>query len=278
MRVYFYDSLESLNFPLRSGLGFTPRTFSAGGLRHSVALISNPDSVIASPLSTGYWFTKSRGLMTSFKRSISVFSSCFSVLLISACGGGGGGESSRQNLSLNFRAQDGQVPVSCGSILSGLGPDRQDSVSLNDLRFYISNVHFFDAQGQELISEAIPSEFQLIDSDGAVGLIDLTNNSDGACSSVNFAGAEGTQRTNASLTFSVESGQVATVRFDVGVPQRLMKKVLNTFTTEGAPSPLGEMYWTWASGYRHLVMNFLIQGGRGSIGEGYLHLGSRDCG
>ena len=39
------------------------------------------------------------------------------------------------------------------------------------------------------------------------------------------------------------------------------------------------MYWNWASGYRHLVMNFAI-GATGSEtgGEGYVHVGSRNCG
>ena len=46
---------------------------------------------------------------------------------------------------------------------------------------------------------------------------------------------------------------------------------------EGAPSPLREMYWSWASGYRHLVMNAQVETPNGS-GEGYVHVGSRDCG
>jgi len=39
------------------------------------------------------------------------------------------------------------------------------------------------------------------------------------------------------------------------------------------------MYWNWASGYRHLVMNFTVHGADASAsGEGYLHIGSRNCG
>jgi hypothetical protein len=64
----------------------------------------------------------------------------------------------------------------------------------------------------------------------------------------------------------------------VGVPQALMKETIANNTPEGAPSPLNEMYWSWASGYRHFVANFTVENGQGEIGDGYLHIGSRDCG
>jgi hypothetical protein len=62
------------------------------------------------------------------------------------------------------------------------------------------------------------------------------------------------------------------------VPAAVMKETIATNTPEGAPSPLAEMYWSWASGYRHLVMNFTVKEAGGRSGEGYLHIGSRDCG
>lgn len=65
--------------------------------------------------------------------------------------------------------------------------------------------------------------------------------------------------------------------FDVGVPQDVMRETIANNTPEGAPSPLNEMYWSWASGYRHFVMNFTVSG-PGGAGEGYLHVGSRSCG
>jgi hypothetical protein len=40
------------------------------------------------------------------------------------------------------------------------------------------------------------------------------------------------------------------VTFEVGVPQHLMKTTIATSSAEGAPSPLGEMYWSWNSGIR----------------------------
>lgn len=72
-------------------------------------------------------------------------------------------------------------------------------------------------------------------------------------------------------------GDVATVAFDIGVPQHLMKTTIATNTAEGAPSPLNEMYWNWRSGYRHLVLNFAVTDGAAKSGAGYVHIGSRDC-
>jgi hypothetical protein len=37
------------------------------------------------------------------------------------------------------------------------------------------------------------------------------------------------------------------------------------------------MHWSWAYAYRNFVMNFVIDDG-GVAGEGYLHVGSTDCG
>ncbi|WDT76931.1 MAG: hypothetical protein MPW16_06875 [Candidatus Manganitrophus sp.] len=57
--------------------------------------------------------------------------------------------------------------------------------------------------------------------------------------------------------------------FDLGVSQPLMKATIANNTAEGAPSPLNEMYWSWASGYRHFVMNFAVEDdGNGNGGDG----------
>jgi hypothetical protein len=56
-----------------------------------------------------------------------------------------------------------------------------------------------------------------------------------------------------------------------------MQEVIAQNTLEGAPSPLGEMYWSWASGYRHLVMNISTAHSDGSTGSGNVHVGSRGC-
>jgi hypothetical protein len=88
----------------------------------------------------------------------------------------------------------------------------------------------------------------------------------------------GTPPTNDSITGTTRVDDVASVSFDVGVPQALMRQVIAENTIEGAPSPLNEMYWSWASGYRHFILNLAVRTSAGESGDGYLHIGSRDCG
>lgn len=199
-----------------------------------------------------------------------------SISVMTACGGSGGG--SQNPVALKFKAVDNGKDVSCESVLTGFGPDGGTTVGVSDLRFYVSNLKFYDASSKELSSELVANDFQLIDSSGSVALIDLTSNVNGSCSNSTIAFGEGTERTNNQVAALVEEGTIASVSFDVGVPQKMMKEVVSTYSAEDAPSPLGEMYWSWASGYRHFVFNFTIKDKNNKNGEGYLHLGSRDCG
>ncbi|MCB9753817.1 MAG: metallo-mystery pair system four-Cys motif protein [Myxococcales bacterium] len=179
--------------------------------------------------------------------------------------------------SLQFAASvDGQV-VGCADSITGLGLAGDITVGVSDLRFYISNLRFFDAGGSELAVELDTNEFQYSSEVGDVALIDLTSNTEGTCADSAIAFAEGTSRTNAVITGMTATDQVARVAFDVGVPQAVMKETIANNTAEGAPSPLAEMYWSWASGYRHFVFNFTIGNDGGESGEGYIHIGSRDC-
>ena len=179
--------------------------------------------------------------------------------------------------SLQFAASvDGQV-VGCADSITGLGLAGDITVGVSDLRFYISNLRFFDAGGSELAVELDTNEFQYSSEAGDVALIDLTSNTEGTCADSAIAFAEGTSRTNAVITGMTATDQVARVAFDVGVPQAVMKETIANNTAEGAPSPLAEMYWSWASGYRHFVFNFAISNDGGESGDGYIHIGSRDC-
>jgi len=179
--------------------------------------------------------------------------------------------------SLNFAAAaDGQV-VGCGDPLTGLGPNGEHSVGLSDLRFYISNLRFYDTSGAEIEVSLDTNDFQYNSDAGQVALIDLAGTSEGSCADSAIAFAEGTSRVNDVITGTTLVDQVASLSFDVGVPQAVMKETIANNTAEGAPSPLAEMYWSWASGYRHFVFNFTIDAA-GEPGEGYVHIGSGDCG
>ena len=50
-----------------------------------------------------------------------------------------------------------------------------------------------------------------------------------------------------------------------------MQATIATSTAEAAPSPLDEMYWSWATGYRHFVFNFEVDAA-GELGEGEAQL------
>jgi uncharacterized repeat protein (TIGR04052 family) len=181
--------------------------------------------------------------------------------------------------SLGFVARSGGKTVGCGDTLTGLGKDAKSTASINDLRLYVSNLRFFDADGKSVDLSLDKNEFQLQDSAGSASLIDLTSNEVGACNPDNFAESEGTKRVHTALTGSTFVDKVASIKFDVGLPQALMKKVIANNTAEGAPSPLNEMSWGWAGGYRFFVWNVVVNkdADAAQSGTGYVHVGSTGC-
>lgn len=187
------------------------------------------------------------------------------------------GPADQDPFTLNFAAvYNGQV-VGCGDVLTGFGPGGTASVEVSDLRFYVSNLKFYDDQGQELPLELDENAFQYSDASGTVALIDLTSTTGGACGGTGLSFPEGTARTNTVITGTSRPDAVHSISFDVGIPQPVMKAVLANHTDADAPSPLAEMHWSWAYAYRHFVMNFTLADS-GVAGEGYLHMGSTDCG
>lgn len=179
--------------------------------------------------------------------------------------------------SLRFAAVADGKNVGCTDELTGFGPAANVRIGLNDLRFYVSNVRFEDASGASVALTLDANEFQYASPDGDVALVDLTGNSEGTCGSASVAYAEGTARTHAAITGRTLVSEVASISFDVGVPQALMKATIAANTPEGAPSPLNEMYWNWNSGYRHFLLNFNVRDAGNATGAGYVHVGSRDC-
>ncbi|MCB0323276.1 MAG: metallo-mystery pair system four-Cys motif protein [Bdellovibrionales bacterium] len=193
-----------------------------------------------------------------------------------ACSGGGG--SSRSEVAIQFMAVHAGAEVTCDTPIAGMGTDGATTVGMGDLRFFVSNVRLFDAAGQEIPSELIANDFQYTDETGSVALVDLTGNASGFCTDSAIAFSEGTARVNNQVVLDAQSSDVASIRFDIGVPQALMKNVLSTYSAEDAPSPMGELHWSWAGAYRNFVLNFTVQDANGAPGEGYVHVGSRDCG
>lgn len=195
--------------------------------------------------------------------------------LMFAAGGCDDDGATGEAFTLRFAAiVDGQT-VGCNDTLTGFGPGGTDRVAINDIRFYVSNLRFLDADGEPVKVTLDDNEFQYRAATGAVALVDLTGNTEGSCAS---SDGEGTARVNAVVTGTTELARVRSVAFDVGVPQPLMQATIAGFSAEGAPSPLDEMYWSWNSGYRHVVFNFAITDADDVEGGGFVHFGSRDCG
>ena len=206
--------------------------------------------------------------------------SLLAASLLSACGG----SSSRDNddvknlvpraFSLNFKAMSGVEEIDCDTMYSGYGDDQSYSVGVSDLRFYVSNIKFYDQYDVEIETTLDENDFQYQNEQGFVGLIDLTSNATGSCA---LDSLSGTSRTNSLISGTYIDTGVAKVTFDLGLPQAMMKEVIATTSVEDAPSPLNEMYWSWASGYRHFLMNFTIEDTNGVTGDGLLHIGSKSC-
>lgn len=186
-------------------------------------------------------------------------------------------EGQTEAFALDFAATDGTSIVTCGDVIENLGVGGQNSIEIGDMRFFVGELELLDADGETIEYTLDENDFQYTGTAGRVSLIDLTDNSAGACLEGNPAAAGSTTRTNSQVTGMATSSDIAAVRFSVGVPQALMKATINENTAEGAPSPLNELYWSWASGYRHFVVNFSAAHSDGSTGEGALHIGSTGC-
>jgi len=180
--------------------------------------------------------------------------------------------------SLKFAATANGKEVGCTDEIAGVGADGKQTIGLSDLRFYVSNLQLLDSAGKPVSFTLDSNDFQYNKEAGAVALVDLTGNTEGSCGGTSIAFAEGTARTHKAVTGATLVSKVASLSFDVGVPQKIMKEVIATNTAESAPSPLNEMYWSWATGYRHFIFNFTVKDGAGGKGDGYVHIGSRDCG
>ncbi|WP_017446535.1 MbnP family copper-binding protein [Gayadomonas joobiniege] len=205
----------------------------------------------------------------------------FLTFVLSACGSDSATESEFESpadnypFKLEFAAKSRGDSADCDTLLTGFGSDNSHSIKVSDLRFYVSNIQLYDLNGENIHASFDDSEFQLNHQKGFVGLIDLTSNTSGACTDAQLSG---TQRDNSFISGVSQDNGIRAVSFDIGVPQSVMKSVINAYSVEDAPTPLNEMYWSWASGYRHFVLNFQIETDQGVSGQGLVHIGSRDCG
>lgn len=181
-------------------------------------------------------------------------------------------------VSMTFQPMAGDTFVDCTTALSGLGPDGTATIGLSDLRFYVSDITLTDDSGETHPLTLDETPFQLRHPSGQLALVDLTGTDAGTCQPGAISLGEGTARTNDTITGAVEAANFTGITFHIGVPQDVMRDVIASGSVEDAPSPLSEMQWNWASGYRHFVLNHTVDMADGTYGEGYLHIGSTNCG
>jgi uncharacterized repeat protein (TIGR04052 family) len=164
-------------------------------------------------------------------------------------------------VTIRFAAMVGEIPAACGITYNGLGAEAS-TVSLNDFRFYISNVRLIDADGKETAVELTQDGLWQYDS---VALLDFEDGT-GGC------GESGNPEMNTRIVGSIHEGDYEGVAFDVGVPFEL-----NHLDTTTAPAPLNipTLWWNWQFGYKFVRAD--LQTPDGALPAWLIHLGSTGC-
>ncbi len=165
------------------------------------------------------------------------------------------------DVTIRFAAMVGSRPAACGIIYEGLGTE-SSTLSLNDYRFFVSNVRLIAADGTEVPVElAQDGIWQYAN----VALLDFEDGT-GLCSQT------GTAEMNDKIIGSVPEGEYSGIIFDLGVPFEL-----NHLDTATAPAPLNlpAMWWNWRFGYKFVRID--MQTPQSQTPQWFIHLGSTGC-
>lgn len=160
---------------------------------------------------------------------------------LSACGGSSNDGANSgvvapktQDVSIDFAVKAGSTPVNCGTAITALGSSKA-TAQLQDLRFYVSDVHLITADDKEVpLTLSNDRQWQR---DG-VALIDLENGL-GSCSHA------GTALTQSKIIGKAPVGTYTGVGFTVGLPSKLNH---SNVATEAAPLDVTALAWSWQSG------------------------------
>ncbi|MFQ3646303.1 MAG: MbnP family copper-binding protein [Anaerolineae bacterium] len=164
-------------------------------------------------------------------------------------------------VTIRFVAMVGDRPAACGIIYRGLGTEASP-ISLNDFRFYVSNVRMVTADGEEVPVELVQDGMWQYND---VALLDFEDGT-GLCS------GSGTPEMNDKVVGTIPTGEYAALRFDLGVPFEL-----NHLDTATAPAPLNlpAMWWNWRAGYKFVRID--MQTPTSAAPQYFIHLGSTGC-
>jgi uncharacterized repeat protein (TIGR04052 family) len=172
-----------------------------------------------------------------------------------------GSDADEEKTKLHFVAYVGDEVASCGQEYEGVGADGA-TISFNDFRLYISNIHLITADG-----ELVPFE---LEQDGIwqthnVALLDFEDRTAG-CSEI------GTPSYNGEIVGTAPEGDYTGISFDLGVPFEL-----NHIDATSAPSPLNiaGLWWSWQGGYKFIRVDLMTDAPEHSAWN--LHIGSTGC-
>lgn len=165
------------------------------------------------------------------------------------------------DVTIRFAAMVGSRPATCGMIYAGVG-SADSTISLNDFRFYVSNVRLINAAGEEVPVELTQDGLWQYEN---VALLDFEDGTS-MCSDV------GNADTNDKIVGTVPEGEYTGLVFDLGVPFEL-----NHLDTTTAPAPLNipAMWWNWQSGYKFVRID--MQTPQSQTPAWFVHLGSTGC-
>lgn len=168
--------------------------------------------------------------------------------------------------SLTFQVVDGNsTEFRCGSI-TARNTDAGAGVAVNytvqDLRFFVSNLRFLDPSGAETPA-TIVSDGAFQDQSYGVALLDFEDAT---------AGCVGDSRTNNSVEFTVPGGSYTGLAFSLGVPAT-SNHIDRSGADTRAPLNVTAMNWAWTSGYKFAKIEIRDAGSDLTN----FHLGSTTC-
>lgn len=184
---------------------------------------------------------------------------------------------------LNFRLDSGtQKDVSCTTTNLASTTETvsgSSNVTLKDARFYVYDVNLLRADGSKQPFTLVPdgtyqNSYTSNGTTYSVGLIDFADKSND-CSAgtmeVLYGSGKNTADTNKKLVGYPVYGSFTGVEFKVGLPASL-----NNLQSDTQTAPLSNtgMYWSWASGYKYMKLEFLHKTTNAAVSW---HNGSSSC-
>lgn len=162
-------------------------------------------------------------------------------------------------VTIRFAARVGDEEASCSAAAYPNLGTGASAATINDLRFYVSNVRLLSGDQEVPVILEQDETWQYED----VALLDFEDGTGGCATN-------GNSDLNTTVRASVPPGSYDGVAFTLGVPYTLNHQELTEL-----PSPLNvaAMYWAWAIGHKFMRVDLALDGG----GAWNVHLGSAMC-